>query len=90
MLADQPKPTAPTSRQVISRQLRAMIEARGQSAGELSRASGVDRGMILRFLAGKRDIKLDTVDRLADVLGLRLIEGAPVKAKPARAARRPD
>ena len=85
MPPDKPKPDKPTSRRVISNQLRAIIRARGESAGELSRASGVDRGMILRFLAEQRDIKLDTLDRLADVLGLRLIEGAVGKARPARA-----
>ena len=80
---------APTSTRTISRQLRAMIQARGRSAAELGRAAGVDRSVLNRFLADERDITLDTVDRLADVLGLRLIEGAVGKVKPAQAARPP-
>ena len=70
---------APTSTRTISRQLRAMIQARGRSAAELGRAARGDRSVLNRFLADERDITLDTVDRLADVLGLRLIEGSSVR-----------
>ena len=69
---------------VISGQLRAMIRARGETASELGRQAGVDPGVIQRFLNEERDIRVETLDRLAEVMGLRLIEGAKGKARPAR------
>jgi transcriptional regulator with XRE-family HTH domain len=63
---------APTS---LSEQLRELIEAAGPSVYELARDAGVDRSVLSRFLAGKRTITLETADRLAAVLKLRLIAG---------------
>ncbi len=83
MPPSEPKPC----RQVISRQLRAMIEGRGLSARALGREAGVDSAVITRFLKDERGLTLDTLDRLADVLGLRLIEGAPSKRTTSRAGR---
>ena len=72
---------------VIGTQLRAMIRARGETASELGRQAGVDPGVIQRFLNEERDIRVETLDRLAEVMGLRLIEGAKGKARPPRPAR---
>ena len=87
MAASQSKASAPTSRQVISGQLRMMIQARGMTAYALGQQAGVDPGMIQRFLNQERDIRLDTLDRLADVLGLRLVEGARGRGRPTRSDR---
>ena len=57
----------------LSEQLRELIAA-GPSAYELARDAGVDRSVLSRFLAGKRTITLETADRLAKVLKLRLVE----------------
>ena len=62
----------PTS---LSDQLRERIAAADPSAYELARDAGVDRSVLSRFLAGKRTITLETADRLAAVLKLRLIAG---------------
>jgi transcriptional regulator with XRE-family HTH domain len=59
----------------LSEQLRALIAAAGPSAYELARDAGVDRSVLSRFLAGQRTITLETADRLAAVLKLRLIAG---------------
>jgi transcriptional regulator with XRE-family HTH domain len=59
----------------LSDQLRELIAAAGPSAYELARDAGVDRSVLSRFLAGKRTITLETADRLAAVLKLRLIVG---------------
>jgi transcriptional regulator with XRE-family HTH domain len=61
--------------QSLSEQLRELIAAAGLSVYELARDAGVDRSVLSRFLAGKRTITLETVDRLAVVLKLRLIAG---------------
>ena len=42
------------------------------SVYELGAAAAVDRSVLSRFLSGKRTITLDTADRLAEVLKLRI------------------
>ena len=59
----------------LSDQLRELIAAAGPSVYELARDAGVDRSVLSRFLAGKRTITLETADRLAAVLKIRLIAG---------------
>jgi transcriptional regulator with XRE-family HTH domain len=59
----------------LSDQLRALIAGAGPSVYELARDAGVDRSVLSRFLAGKRTITLETADRLAAVLKLRIIVG---------------
>ena len=56
----------------ISEQLRDTIGKSDLSAYELAEAAGVDRSVLSRFLNGRRSITLETLDRLADVLKLRL------------------
>ena len=58
----------------LSEQLRERIAAAGLSVYELARDAGVDRSVLSRFLAGKRTITLETADRLAVVLKLRLTD----------------
>jgi plasmid maintenance system antidote protein VapI len=58
----------------LSEQLRERIAAAGPSVYELARDAGVDRSVLSRFLAGKRTITLETADRLAKVLKLRLAD----------------
>jgi plasmid maintenance system antidote protein VapI len=60
--------------QSLSDQLRELIAAAGTSTYELARDASVDRSVLSRFLAGKRTITLETADRLAKVLKLRLVE----------------
>lgn len=58
----------------LSYQLRELVEARGLSAYALGRLADVDPGVVSRFLTGERDIRLETADRLASALQLRLVE----------------
>lgn len=72
-----PKSTRNTlPRHTLSYQLREIIEARGLSAYAAARLADVDPGVVSRFLSGQRDIRLETADRLAVALGLRLVEVA--------------
>ena len=50
--------------------LREAIRRDGRTAYRLAADSGVDKGALSRFLAGKRDMTLATADRLCRVLGL--------------------
>lgn len=60
----------------ISDQLRRAIAGSGLTVYMLAKRSGVNTAPIARFLTGERDLRLDTVDRLAPVLGLRLVAEA--------------
>lgn len=68
----------------LSNRLREIIRDRGLTAYGLARDSGVDVRAIQRFIACEKDLRLESVDRIAGVLGLRLVEGArrPTKPRP--------
>ncbi len=72
--ATQKKETPAASKHSLSNQLRAVIESRGVTAYALGRDSGVDATVISRFLSQERDIRMETADKLAAALGLRLVE----------------
>jgi hypothetical protein len=58
----------------ISGQLKHAILASGLTHYAIGKAAGVSSGMILRFMAGERDLRLETVDKIAVALGLRLCQ----------------
>ncbi len=63
-----------------SDQLREIIRSRDVTCYALGRDAGVDPGMIQRFLNHERDIRMDTFDRIAAVLRVRLVEvGLPTR-----------
>jgi hypothetical protein len=75
----------------VSHRLRKAILAEGSTAYALGRRARVDPGMIQRFVNGERGLALDSVDRVALALGLRLVEAARGRGRPARPARpKPD
>lgn len=74
------------NRHTLSYQLREIIDARGLNAYAVGQLAGVDPGVVSRFLRGQRDIRLETADRLASALGLRLVEVAR-QARPTRPGR---
>lgn len=68
----------------ISDSLRQAITESGLSLNALWKASGVDAGRLSRFLRGERGLTVDALDRLGQVLGLKLVyqgEGKPKKRK---------
>jgi transcriptional regulator with XRE-family HTH domain len=66
----------------FSEQLRDAMGSSGHTAAELAELAGVDAGVISRFLAAKREIRTGTVDRIAEALGLRIVEVVRPKSKP--------
>jgi transcriptional regulator with XRE-family HTH domain len=56
--------------QPFSSILRRAIAESGLSRYAVSVRSGVDQAALSRFMAGKRGLSLDSVDKLVDVLGL--------------------
>jgi ribosome-binding protein aMBF1 (putative translation factor) len=53
--------------------IRDRIKAKGWSGLALGNASGLNSSIILRFMAGERDIRLETAQKLCAALGLALV-----------------
>ena len=68
------KPSPAPDRRTLSYQLREIVASRGLSAYAVAKAAGIDPGVLSRFLSGTRDIRMETADRIAAALGLRLVE----------------
>ena len=58
--------------------LRQALRNSGKTSYQLNEESGVNHGVILRFLKGERDIRLETAEKLAAAVGL------TVKVPPAK------
>jgi transcriptional regulator with XRE-family HTH domain len=63
-----------TCKASVSHQLREIIERSGKSLYDLETAAEIPRGTLSRFVAGKRSPNLATIDRLVEVLPIRLVE----------------
>jgi transcriptional regulator with XRE-family HTH domain len=86
-------PPKPPKRHGLSYQLREIIGSRGLSGYAVAHLAGLDPGVVSRWLAGKRDVRLETADAIATALGLRLTETtrwkpAPTRPVPSKPARR--
>jgi hypothetical protein len=55
----------------LSSGLREAIRDSGKSVYQIAKAASVSQIVISRFLSGERDIRMETADRLAEVLGLK-------------------
>ena len=55
----------------LSRALREAIHTSGKSVYQIAKAADVSQIVVSRFLSGERDIRMETADRLAEVLGLK-------------------
>lgn len=72
----------PMHRQPLAELIRNAVTADGRSLRQLAAESGVDHGILSRFLRGRRDITIETAQRLCDVLDLHF------QARKARTQRR--
>lgn len=61
---------------MISSQLKAAIESSGLSLYRIALDAGIDQAVLRRFVNNDADIRISTIDKLADALRLEL---APVK-----------
>jgi transcriptional regulator with XRE-family HTH domain len=64
------RPPIPRS---LSASLKKAMRQSPKTSYQLAKEAGVSQIMVSRFLSGKRDIRLATADRLAHVLGLKLV-----------------
>ncbi len=61
-------------REPIPQRLRTAIKDAGKSIYRVAKDSGVAHPVILRFMSGERDIRLETAEKLAESLGLELTQ----------------
>jgi hypothetical protein len=71
----------------IRKQLIAAIWASGQSLNQLGKAARLDSARLSRFTRGQRDLTLEGVERLCQVLGLHLAPITPDGTKTAASKR---
>jgi ribosome-binding protein aMBF1 (putative translation factor) len=60
------------ARTKLSDQIRHAIDHSGMSRYAIAKAIGLDQATLSRFMAGKGGLALETMDKLAELLGLRL------------------
>ena len=68
----------------FSEQIRRAIDGAGVARNRIVVASGIDQAALSRFMAGKVGLSLESLDRLAVVLGLDVVARGPVKVPPCR------
>ena len=72
-------PPAPLSHHAapgsLSEDLRLAIRRSGKSIYQIAKAANVSQIVVSRFLTGERDIRMETADRLAEVLDVKLTAG---------------
>lgn len=59
----------------LSEQVRRAIRECGLTQYRISKAAGIDRSTLHRFMTGERGLPMKTLDRLAEVLDLRVSVG---------------
>ena len=83
-MASKTRHTQPrrTARATFSDELRNAIERSDLTPYALGKAAGIDPGILSRFLAGRRGVTSDTIDRIASTLGLHLGTATRGKGRP--------
>lgn len=60
------------------------VKASEQTPGAIAKGAGVARSQLSRLLSGERGLNTDTIERLADYLGLKITIEPKNKKKKAR------
>ena len=73
--AEFPPLEAASASPVLRDPLKEAIVQSAKSVEKLAQEAGVSQVLLAQFLAGQRDLRLATAEKLAGVLGLRLMAG---------------
>ena len=65
----------------LSDAVRNAIDDSGESRYAIAKATGIDESALAKFYNGHRGITSDTLDRLGEYLGLRIVMDRKTKAK---------
>jgi transcriptional regulator with XRE-family HTH domain len=61
--------------------IRKAIEASGKTRYAIHKATGIDQGQLSKLMKGQAGLSLDTLEKLADFLGLEIIIRPKRKAR---------
>ena len=64
--------------------IRAAVRASDQTPYAIAKGSGIARSQLSRLLSGESGMSVDTIERLADYLGLRITIEPKVRTKKGR------
>lgn len=67
-------------RKTLSDELRDAVEQSGLTRYAIWQETGIDQGTMSKFMAGNRGLSIESIDKLADLLGLHIV----IDAEPAR------
>jgi transcriptional regulator with XRE-family HTH domain len=70
--------------QTFTEQIRLLIETSGQTAYEISKATGIDKAALSRFLNGKSGLTTASLDLLAEHFGWEIVATKKVKRRKGR------
>jgi transcriptional regulator with XRE-family HTH domain len=65
----------------MSDQVRRAIENCGLTRYAIAKQTGITEGGLSRFMAGERDMTLRTLDKIAPLIGVRLVVDRPRRRK---------
>lgn len=68
-------------KQRFSDQLRRAVESSGKTRYQISKETGIDQGNLARFVNQGAGLSMNSVDKLCECLGLRLVAGDPPKKR---------
>jgi transcriptional regulator with XRE-family HTH domain len=73
----------------LSAQVRRAVDAASVTRYAICKTAGIDHATFSRFMAGKTGLSMETLDALADTLGLDIVANGPVRVLPPAKAGRP-
>jgi hypothetical protein len=79
---DNPRNRIPAmgkKREGLIDQVRRAASKCGMSQNALARSSGLNKGVLSRFVSGQRGLSMEALDALADVLRLNIVADGPIK-----------
>jgi DNA transposition AAA+ family ATPase len=70
--------------QKLSDQIRQAIETCGKTRYQIAKDTGVDAATLCRFVQGKHGLLLDSIDSIAECIGMRVVLEGKRKTKKGR------
>ena len=58
---------------MITERIQEAIRSGGMSRYAISKATGIDQGLLCRFLKGQSSLSFETADKVLDALGLEVV-----------------
>jgi hypothetical protein len=70
------------NRKPLSDELREAVERSGLSRYSIWQQTGIDQGSLSKFMDGERGLGMESIDKLADLLGLHICAADAKRSRP--------